>query len=264
VAVRRPERRREGTTHEARRTPSGYNPGVAENSEIAAWLIKRRLEIERVMEAHLGPAAPKPGAAETETLRRFRSYATSSLRRGATDEAALDGLRVNERRATALLAAWCEAAGEVAGPHAQLIDDALQPLFLSFRNALRTSNTGRRKQGPPRAGRRGVMAAIDRICDAFLAVDADSGRIVDANPAAAALLGVARDALIDVAADSFIPISDRSDWWTQFDAVTEGTEPRRFSASLADKTGSPIPVDCSVTLHATRNRTLALVVARPG
>jgi len=237
---------------------------VSGSSEIAAWLIKRRLEIERVMEAHLGPAAPKPGAAETEALRRFRSYATSSLRRGVTDEAALDGLRVNERRTTALLAAWCEAAGEVAGPHAQRVDDALQPLFVSFRDALRTSNTGRRKQGPPRAGRRGVMAAIDRICDAFFAVDADSGRIVDANPAAAALLGVARDALIDVEADCFIPSSDRSGWWTQFDAVTEGTEPRRFKASLADKAGSPIPVDCTITLHATRTRKLALVVARPG
>jgi len=236
---------------------------VPGTSEIAAWLIKRRLEIERVMEEHLGPAAPKPGAAETETLRRFRSYATSSLRRGTPDEPALDGLRVNERRATALLAAWCEAAGEVAGPHAQRVEAELQPLFVGFRNALRTSNTGRRKQGPPRAGRRGVMAAIDRICDAFFAVDADSGRIVDANPAAAALLGVARDALIDVEANCFIPSSDRSGWWTHFDAVTEGSEPRRFSSNLADKSGSPISVDCTVTAHATRNQTLALVVARP-
>ena len=216
------------------------------------------------MESHLGPAAPKPGAPETEVLRRFRSYAASSLKRGTSERPALDGLRVNERRATALLTAWCEAASEVAGSHARkLIDDALAPLFLGFRNALRTSNNGLRRQGPPRAGRRGVMAAIDRICDAFFAVDADSGRIVDANPAAAALLGVARDALIDVEADSFIPPSDRSGWWTQFDAVTEGTEPRRFSASLADKSGIPIPVDCTITAHATRSRTLALVVARP-
>lgn len=237
---------------------------MAGTNEIAAWVIKRRLEIERVMEAHLGPAAPRPGSPETEALRRFRSYATQSLMRGAPDRPALDGLRVNERRATALLTAWCEAAVEVAGPHAaELVGNALQPLFLSFRNALRTSNTGMRKQGPPRAGRRGVMAAIDRICDAFFAVDADSGRIVDANPAAAALLGVARDALIDVEADCFIPNTDRSGWWTQFDAVTEGTEPRRFNASLADKAGIPIPVDCTVTLHATRSRTLALVVARP-
>ena len=215
------------------------------------------------MDSRLGSAAPAAGATESEVLRRFRSYAASSLRRGASGEPALDGLRVNERRASALLAAWCEAAAEVAGPHAGSVREALHPTLLSFRNALRTTNSGRRKRGAPRAGRRAVTAAIDRICDAFLAVDADSGRIVDANPAAGALLGVARDALIDVEVASFIPDEARNGWWTEFDAVTEGADPRRFSASLADKDGTPIPVDCSVTRFATRNRTLALVVVRP-
>jgi len=236
---------------------------VAEAPEIASWLIARRLQIEQVMDSRLGPAAPAPGATESEVLRRFRSYAASSLRRGESGEPALDGLRVNERRVSALLAAWCEAAAEVAGPHAGSVREALHPTLLSFRNALRTTNSGRRKSGAPRAGRRVVTAAIDRVCDVFLAVDADSGRIVDANPAAGALLGVARDALIDVEVASFIPDEARNGWWTEFDAVTEGADPRRFSASLADKDGTPIPVDCSVTRFATRNRTLALVVARP-
>jgi PAS domain S-box-containing protein len=236
---------------------------VAGASEIAAWLIARRLQIEQVMASRLGPAAPAPGATETEVLRRFRSYAAFSLRRGTAGEPALDGLRVNERRVSALLAAWCEAAADAAGPHSESVREALHPVMLSFRNALRTTNSGRRKRGAARAGRRAVMAAIDRISDVFLAIDADSGRIVDANPAAGALLGVARDALIDVEAASFIPAESRSGWWTQFDAVTEGTEPRRFTASLADKGGTPIPVDCTVTAFATRDRTLALVVARP-
>ena len=236
---------------------------MAGASEIASWLIVRRLQIEQVMASHLGPAAPAAGATETEVLRRFRSYAASSLRRGPSGEPALEGLRVNERRASALLAAWCEAAAEVAGPHAESVREVLHPTLLSFRNALRTTNTGRRKRGAPRAGRRAVMAAIDRISDVFLAIDADSGRIVDANPAAGALLGVARDALIDIEATSFIPTEAQGGWWTEFDAVTEGTEPRRFSARLADKIGTPIPVDCTVTCFATRDRTLALVVARP-
>jgi PAS domain S-box-containing protein len=107
------------------------------------------------------------------------------------------------------------------------------------------------------------MAAIDRVCDAFLAIDADSGRIVDANPAAGALLGVARDALIDVDAASFMPSESHNGWWTQFDAMTEGSEPRRFRTSLSDRAGSLIPVDCTVTRFATRDRTLALVLARP-
>jgi PAS domain S-box-containing protein len=236
---------------------------VAGAPEIASWLIARRLQIEQVMDSRLGPAAPAPGATESEVLRRFRSYAASSLMRGASGEPALDGLRVNERRVSALLAAWCEAAAEVAGPHAENVRGVLHPTLLRFRNALRTTNTGRRTRGAPRAGRRAVIAAIDRVCDVFLAIDADSGRIVDANPAAGALLGVARDALIDVAAASFIPAEAQSDWWTQFDAITEGAEPRRFTARLADKGGAPILVDCTVTRFATRSRTLALVIARP-
>jgi PAS domain S-box-containing protein len=236
---------------------------VAAAFEIAAWLIAKRLEIERAMASRLGPEAPKPGAAEAEALRRFRSYAFTSLRRGTSGQPSLDGLRVDERRASAVVDAWCEAAAEIGGKHGESVRAALQPLFLSFRNSLRTTNRGLRKGGAARAGRRAVRAAIDRICDAFLAVDADSGRIVDANPAAAALLGVERDALIDVEAGSFIPAESRSGWWTQFDAVAEGSEPRRFTASLADKSGLPIAVDCTVTLLATRNRTLALVVARP-
>jgi PAS domain S-box-containing protein len=236
---------------------------VAEAPEIASWLIARRLQIEQVMDSRLGPAAPAPGATESEVLRRFRSYAASTLRRGVSAEPALDGLRVNERRVTALLTAWCDAAAEVAGPHGGIVRDALHPPLLTFRNALRMTHSGRRKSGRPRAGRRAVTAAIDRVCDAFLAVDADTGRIVDANPAAGALLGVARDALIDVEMASFIPADSQSGWWTEFDAVTEGSEPRRFTSNLADKAGTPIPVDCSVTCFATRVRTLALVVARP-
>ena len=64
---------------------------------------------------------------------------------GLSGEPALDGLRVNERRASALLAAWCEAAAEVAGPHAGRVREPSSPSWSSFRNALRTTNTGRRK-----------------------------------------------------------------------------------------------------------------------
>jgi PAS domain S-box-containing protein len=111
--------------------------------------------------------------------------------------------------------------------------------------------------------RRVVAAAIDRVADMFLAVDADSGRIVDANPAAGALLGVARDALLDVEAMSFVPLTAQGVWWTHLDAVTEGSEPQRFSANLQDVSGMMIPVECTITRFATRSRTLALVLARP-
>jgi len=236
---------------------------VAESAEIASWLVAKRLAIEQAMSESLGSAAPSPGSAEVEALRRFRTFASVSLRRSPSRQPALDGLRVNERRALALVDAWSQAAARVAGAHARDVTTALQPIVASYRNALRTQNRGRKQCAAPRSARRAVTAAIDRISDAFLAVDADSGRIVDANPAAAALLGAARDALIDVEANHFIPSDAHDSWWTHFDAVTEGTEPRRFQTRLADKSGAPIPVDCTLTGLSTRSRSLALVVARP-
>lgn len=210
----------------------------------------------------LGPAAPGAGSPETELLRRFRSFAASALRRGEAAPPALDGLRPNQRRATALLESWTDAAAEVAGEAGDTLRCALDPLLQHFRTSMRQTGSGRRARGAPRT-RRAVVAAIDRIADVFLAVDADSGRILDANPAAGALLGVARDALLGVEALSFVPTSLHDAWWTELDAVTEGSEPRHFGSALKDVEGRELPVQCSVTRFATRSMTLALVVARP-
>jgi PAS domain S-box-containing protein len=231
--------------------------------EIAAWLVSKRQQIEQLMADRLGPARPEPGAPESEALRRFRSYAASALQRGATAAPALDGLHASERRVMALLDAWSLAAAELAGPRREAVGAALAPLLGAFRNALRSTGAARRARGAPRASRRAVMAAIDRVCDAFLAIDADSGRLVDANPAAGALLGVARDALLGVEASAFVEPAAREDLSTALEAVTEGAEPRRFPLSLRDASGTTIPVECTATRFATRERTLALLLARP-
>jgi PAS domain S-box-containing protein len=230
---------------------------------LAAWIISQRGHIDRLVALRLGPAAPGADAAETEVLRRFRSFAASALQRGTAAKPALDGLRANERRVTALLHAWADAAVEVSGDRGALIRDALDPLLQQFQSALRTTGAGRRKRGSPRAQRRAVVAAIDRVADAFLAVDADTGRVVDANPAAGALLGVARDALLGVDALSFVPNEARGGWWTEFDAMTEGSEPRRFAGRFQDVQGKTVAVECTVTRFSTRDRTLALILARP-
>lgn len=235
---------------------------MTRNPQLAAWLVSRRPEIERTLAMRLGPAAPRAGADESEVLRRFRSYAALALQRGVAAQPALDGLRANEKRVSALLAAWSDAASEVAGAQGDGLKQALSPLLTSFNAALKTTGSGRRKRGAPRS-RRAVAAAIDRVADAFLAVDAESGDVVDANPAAGALLGVARDALLGVDAMSFVCEPDRPTWWTELDAVTEASEPRRFRGSLRDAQGAVVPVDCTVTRFATRQRTLALIVARP-
>jgi PAS domain-containing protein len=107
-----------------------------------------------------------------------------------------------------------------------------------------------------------VIAAIDRIADAFLALDTDNAAIVDANPAAGALLGVPRDALLGIPALGFVASADHESWWTELDSMAEGTESRRFDTNLQDHSGFSIPVDCTMTRFATRGRTLALVLIR--
>jgi PAS domain-containing protein len=171
---------------------------VGGNVELARFLIIERKRIEALMAQRLGPAAPSPGAPESEMLRRFRSFAAAALRRGEAAQPALDGLRVNERRTGALLETWVAAAAELAHTDGDALRAALDQLLQRFQAALRQTATGRRARGAPRAQRRAVMAAIDRVADSFLAVDADTGRIVDANPAAGSLLGLARDALLGV------------------------------------------------------------------
>jgi len=214
------------------------------------------------MAARLGPAAPSPATAEAEVLRRFRSFAAASLKRGTVPEPALEGIRAPERRVHALLDAWSDAAAELAGEQAATIRDALTPLIAHFRSALRNTHCNRRSSGTPRSNRRVVIAAIDRIADAFLALDADNGAIVDANPAAGALLGVPRDALLGIPAMGFVASADHESWWTQLDSMTEGAESRRFDTNLQDHSGISIPVDCTMTRFATRGRTLALVLIR--
>jgi len=225
--------------------------------------VAHRAQIERVLESRLGPAAPQPGAAETEVLRRFRSFAASALQRGEMAQPALDGLRANERRVAALLDAWSDAAAEVAGGGGEGLRASLAPLVERFHAALRSTGGARNKRGAVRSRRRAVMAAIDRVADAFLAIDADSGCVVDANPAAGALLGVARDALLGLEATALVPREAHQSWWVEIEAMAEGSEPRRFDSHLQHARGSRVSVHCTVTRFATRGRTLALVLARP-
>jgi PAS domain-containing protein len=216
------------------------------------------------MAASLGDAMPAAGSPESEALRRFRSFAAATLRRGDGTAPSLDGIRVDERRATLLLSSWIDAAATTAGPDATAVREALVPILVRFRVGLRTTQPARHASGAPRASRRrAVSAAIDRISEAFLAIDVDSGRIADANPAAGALLGTTRDALLESDVAQFLSEAARDAWWTQLDAVAEGAEPRCFLSSLVDRGGAAIAVDVSVTRFVRRTQTLALAVVRP-
>jgi PAS domain-containing protein len=233
------------------------------NRDIASWLVAARPEIESAMNAKLGPAAPSPASPESEALRRFRTYASTALMRGQAAPPNLDGLRVNQRRALALLEAWLETATLLGAERGEAVHAALRPLVDEFALALRTSHNGRKLSGRPRLARRAVSAAIDRVADAFLAIDTDSGAIEDANPAAGAMLGVKRDALLGVPATSFLAPAAQTDLWNQLDALSEGSDTAQFAATLVDAGGVPIEVVVSASAFTTRSRTLALLLARP-
>ena len=231
---------------------------------MAGWLLTRRTAIGGELQDRLGGTAPAGGAPETEALRRFRSFVLLALTQGEEAAPSLEGLRTDPRRARRLIEAWLEAAALVAGPDQAGVREALSPLLERFVLALRETARARRASGAPVAGRRrAVSAAIDRVCDAFFAIDAETGAIADANPAAGALLGTTRDRLLGADAMEYVPADARPLWWAQLDAVSEGSEPRRFRACLQDAGGRPLAVDATVTRFSTRSRTLALILARP-
>jgi PAS domain S-box-containing protein len=233
------------------------------NRDLATWLVAQRLEIERVMQNRLGAAAPAAAGPEAETLRRFRTFSSTALMRGEAPRPVLDGLRPNERRVMALLATWAAAAVELAGPEGKLVANALDPLLDAFRLAIRTTGTKRKTSGRPRATRRAITAAIDRIADLYFAIDVDSGEILDANPAAGSALGVARDALIGIEFNAFVPSDAQAPWWTSLDTIAEGEDSTHFQGSMQDREGRRIRLEASATRYLRSNRTLALVVARP-
>jgi PAS domain-containing protein len=147
----------------------------------------------------------------------------------------------------ALLGCWVESAGVLAGPDARAVSAALAPLLDAFRLAIRTTGAGRKSSGRPRVSRRAVTAAIDRVADLYFAIDVDSGEIVDANPAAGAALGVARDALIDIELGRFVPDDDQGPWWTSLDALAEGQESVTFEASLQDREARRLRLEIAPT-----------------
>ncbi|MDJ0788834.1 MAG: PAS domain-containing protein [Myxococcota bacterium] len=237
--------------------------GGPEARRIATWLVRERGAIEAALGAQ-GRTLPPASSPEAEALRRFRSFVTSGLLQGPEVAPSLEGLRARERRLAPLLSAWTAAAVAHAGAAGPMVKDALEPLRERFLLALRGTAPARRAGGAPtRSARRAVPSAIDRVTDAFLAVDTDGGTIEDANPAAAALLGTTREALLGQSALGFVPESEQDRWWTELDAMAEGSEPRRLAASLRASSGDELRVEVSITRWSTRRRTLALVLARP-
>src|SRR5688572_23489861 len=98
---------------------------VSGGRALAGWLLARRRAIEAAMRADGG--LPPGGAAESEALRRFRSYLMLSLAQDAPAAPSLEGVRTGERRMRRLLEAWLAAAAHEAGPESAQLRAALEP-----------------------------------------------------------------------------------------------------------------------------------------
>lgn len=237
---------------------------MGEDRQLASWLVGHRTLLDAGLRAELGDRTPSPASGEAEALRRFRSFLVLSLAQDADADPSLEGLRVRPRRLDPLLDAWLVVACRAAGPDAPRVEARLAPRLDRFRQACRATASAVRASGAPRKSqRRAVSAAIDRVADAFLAVDPDTGAIADANPAAGALLATTRDALVGAEATGFIAPLSHERWWSELDAIAEGADPRRFPARLRDAAGREHEVEASASCFATRRRTLALIMARP-
>jgi len=234
----------------------------AREVEWSSWLVSRRAAIERALALREAPSVPGGAEPESEALRRFRSFAASALRRGEPAAPALDGLRVDPERTQRLLAAWCEAAVALAGEQGSELRGLLEPLAARFASALTGQHVARKAGKAARVARRAVVGAIDRIADAFLAVDLETGSVVDANPAAAVLLGLPRHELVGARADAFVRGDARGTWRDELAELVESDEPRRFRAVLVDRREHPVSVEVHATRFASRERVLALAVAR--
>ena len=235
------------------------NPGI----EWAAFLVVRRTAIDQKLALRRGAALPSPAAPETEALRRFRSFAASSLRRGDAGAPSLDGLRVDAVAVARLVEDWCHAAGELAGEQGYDLRQRLDPLVARFRSALLGTELAHEARRTPRTQRRAVAGAIDRIADAFLAIDLESLAIADANPAAVALLRLPRETLVGGEMVKFLAPDARDAWVAALEPLLESAAPRRFCATLVDARGDQVAVEIHATRLETRERVLALVVARP-
>jgi PAS domain S-box-containing protein len=238
--------------------------------EAAFFLDRYRATIEAEVDRRLERQEPPP-AARLEIVRRFRSYCRLASIYPDAARPSLDGLAGNdatalERAVTTAVDVACECGPPLA------VADALRSLETRFRTGLRrvlqpepieerdaTGPKGRRRL--PNAGKR-VRSAIDRIGDAYLALNLDTGRIFDVNPAAENLFGASADALLERAISEFVHPDDRrvfDDLEARLDA---GEEAGPLGFAFARPGGERVAVELTAAVHTISGKRLAILVAR--
>jgi PAS domain S-box-containing protein len=235
--------------------------------ETVRFLDRFRGTIEDEVDRRLGRGEPSPEA-RLEVVRRFRSFVRLASIDLESARPSLDGLGGNS-------AAGLEKAIEIAVDVACLceppaaVKESLRTLEARFRTGIRRIMRPSEPERKQRRGRRRalhggkrVRAAIDRIGDAYLALDLESGRLADLNPAAEVLLGAPAVTMIEKPfVDLIEPQARRAfgDLEARLDADEE-TAP--VSLAFQRHEGKAVPVEVSVAHHTISGRRLAIFVAR--
>jgi PAS domain S-box-containing protein len=231
------------------------------------FLDRYRGTIEDEVDRRLGRREPPP-AARREVVRRFRSFSRLASIDLDSARPSLDGLGGNSPAAL-------EQAIEVAVDVACLCEpepsvaEALRSLEARFRTGIRRTLRPAEPERRARRGRRRALhggrrlrAAIDRISDAYLALDLESGKLADLNPAAEALLGTPAVTLIEKPfADLLAPeaVARFADVEARLDAG-EDVSPTVLHFRGAE--GASVAAEVSAASHAISGRRLAVFVAR--
>ena len=225
-----------------------------------------RSAIEAEVNRRLGGAEPTPHA-RAEIIRRFRTYCRLASLDTNAARPSLDGLGGNE---PAALERALSVAVEIAiecGPE-PAVAGALRRMEHQFRAGIRRlmlpvdrrkHRKGRRRM--PNAGKR-VRSAIDRISDAYLALNLDNGKIFDLNPAAEMLLGADAARLLDQSFDKLIAPQDRQFYADLEARLDAGEDSGPVEIVLERPNGDYVRVECLISQHTIASKRLAIFTAR--
>jgi PAS domain S-box-containing protein len=237
---------------------------------IALHLDRHRTAIEGEVDRRLGRAEPPPEA-RAEIVRRFRSFCRLAsvdwnIARPSLEGLAgqsCDGLENAVRVATeaAVTCGLDPAGGELlamlserfrSGIRRQLRPEDFEPSAPRARERRKRANAGKR-----------VRAAIDRIDDAYIALNLEDGRIFDVNPATEALLGAETNALLDHEFCDWIAPADRGQYQSLEARLDAGESAPPTLLSFRRRSGEPVAAEVSVAAHTISGRRLAIFVVRP-
>lgn len=223
--------------------------------------------IEAEVNRRMGREEPSPEV-RGEIVRRFRTYCRLASLEVVSARPALDGLGGNS---PAGLERAVGRAVEVAlecGPPLEVrrVLETMQARFLAGmrriltpRESERKSRRGRRKV--PNAGKR-VRAAIDRIGDSYVALNLDTGKIFDVNPASEALFGTEAEHLLERPLEDLVAPQDRQTYADLEARLDAGEDAGPLELTFARPNGDFVSVETLISQHTIAGKRLAIFTSR--